>query len=907
MGDAAKTSGGTLFSLPPIPTHFPSISGAIRRTLCYHRFVTHSRPIPLDPLVAVYRAGEACPAPTVPAADWLRPAVLDTAPDAELAAAIGPFYAATHPLDLHPGAVAARVRFLRHALNHLVHGQDPLADRLARCLAPGEAYAVPGLGRTFWAAVVAALDPDRHPHWCPATEAGLIRLGLLDPAPAAVGPRLAAVLQGYDHVRAAAPDLSAPAIGDFLARVGRMTGRELPADATAAGRAWGPDADRVRAALREVRVRRPLRRRLREAPAGVMAALSWFQAAADRGDWAAAGESLRAAFPDGRWESPLPRFDDADDPALPFPDRARLWCEVAAVLRDRFRVHPLELADVVAAAVEPDDPPADRGSFAGFCGDTFRFLGELADADGKGWMAERRGRYQFVLREPLVELCEALADRYVRPVLGGEYGWDLEADARPGRALTSICKNDFGRSGPYQPVQWVTFYRRAMTSRRADAQFFARVAPGGVKFGVHLGRSAREAGKQFRRNVQDHADALFAALTAGRAFDECRFWAGDDLAEVVRVRTAADLREWAARKTVAVGRELPPGAEVLRRDELVGEILLTFDRLVPAFACAAEADPVPLLRRRAGSPGETAFDRAEFARETFLSDVWLDRVYGLLALKKQLILQGVPGTGKTHVARCLARLLTADRPDAVRLVQFHPAYSYEEFVEGIRVRNVEIDGRPGVAYPVEDGVLCAFAEQAARRPSEPHVLLIDEINRGNLPRVFGELLYLLEYRDQAVTLPYSKRAFRLPDNLYVVATMNAADRSAVALDQALRRRFSFVEMPPDAALLAHWLERHPPADPDEAFGPRVVRAFEELNRRLARDLGPDRQVGHSFFMVPGLDAGKLAAVWDHHVRPLLLDAVGGRAERLAEYEFARLTDGRKTKARKSAERVGGGP
>ncbi len=100
-------------------------------------------------------------------------------------------------------------------------------------------------------------------------------------------------------------------------------------------------------------------------------------------------------------------------------------------------------------------------------------------------------------------------------------------------------------------------------------------------------------------------------------------------------------------------------------------------------------------------------------------------------------------------------------------MQFHPAYSYEEFVEGIKVRSVEVDGRHDVTYPVEDGLLCSFAAEAARRPAEPHVLIIDEINRGNLPRIFGELLYLLEYRDQAVGLPYSRRGFRLPANLYL--------------------------------------------------------------------------------------------------------------------------------------------
>ena len=172
----------------------------------------------------------------------------------------------------------------------------------------------------------------------------------------------------------------------------------------------------------------------------------------------------------------------------------------------------------------------------------------------------------------------------------------------------------------------------------------------------------------------------------------------------------------------------------------------------------------------------------------------------------------MPGTGKTHVARSLARLLTEGRTDALRLVQFHPAYSYEEFVEGIRVRSVAgDDGRHDITYPVEDGLLCDFAAAAARRPAEPHVLIVDEINRGNLPRIFGELLYLLEYREQAVVLPYLRRSFQLPTNLYLIGTMNAADRSVALVDRALRRRFSFLEMPPDAHVLASWLHVHTPA------------------------------------------------------------------------------------------------
>ncbi len=706
--------------------------------------------------------------------------------------------------------------------------------------------------------------------------------------------RFATTLSGNEQVQEVAPELTPFQVSDFLERVSRMSGRELPP--ATAGFAWAVGPEEIQRALREVRIRSPIRKRMQETHVAVFEAVTRFQAESLAGNHEAAFEAFRGAYPELAWESALPFLDDAYSPALAVAERARLWCEVAGVLRDTFRVHPLELAEVLAVAGQPLPEPEPQ-DFLGLCSDTFAFLGELTTANTRVWMTTNRDRYKFVLREPLVELCEAIATRYIQPVLNREHGWDLECNAKTGRALTSICKNDFGRGG-YQPVQWVTFYRKSRANKRDDAQFFVRVATDGVRYGFHLGRTAREAGGQFRKAIQEHGEAVFRALAPGQLLDGCHFWAGDDFASEMPMRSPADLRAWATNKTIAAGIHRVPSDRVLRSDDLPGEVLLTFDRLLPLFACAAEPDPRPLLARRAGSPdGPPPYDPASFHRETFLSDVWLDRVFGLLRLKKQLIFQGVPGTGKTHVARALARLLTHDRPGCVRLVQFHPAYSYEEFVEGIRVRNVESDGRNEITYPVEDGVLAEFAAQAIARPSEPHVLIVDELNRGNLPRIFGELLFLLEYRDQAVTLPYSKRSFRLPENLFVLATMNQLDRSAVALDQALRRRFSFVDMPADAAVLARWLEEHPPiAQHDETFGPRVVRLFEELNDRLARDLGPGKHVGHSFFMVPELDREKLSAVWDHHVRPLLLDYLGGRDERLKDYTPERLL-GERTRQR----------
>ena len=184
-------------------------------------------------------------------------------------------------------------------------------------------------------------------------------------------------------------------------------------------------------------------------------------------------------------------------------------------------------------------------------------------------------------------------------------------------------------------------------------------------------------------------------------------------------------------------------------------------------------------------------DLDALAEDVFIEAEDLETIVDLLQDKKQVIFQGPPGTGKTYLARKLAECL-AGRDDRVRLVQFHPSYAYEDFVQGYRPTLQ--GGQAGFA--LRDGPLREMAK-LSKKSKEKHFLIIDEINRGNLAKILGELYFLLEYRDDGIRLQYTNKPFSLPPNLYIIGTMNTADRSIALVDLALRRRFHFVEFHPD--------------------------------------------------------------------------------------------------------------
>ena len=290
--------------------------------------------------------------------------------------------------------------------------------------------------------------------------------------------------------------------------------------------------------------------------------------------------------------------------------------------------------------------------------------------------------------------------------------------------------------------------------------------------------------------------------------------------------------------------------------------------------------PTPATKVTPPSPGPPTLQAVtpELAATLHISAEWLQDLVDLLAERQQIILYGPPGTGKTYLAQAIARHIT--QRDAIRLVQFHPSYSYEDFFEGFRPRESADGTAPGFAKTA--GPLRELAADARTRPDVPHVLIIDEINRGNLAKVFGELYFLLEYRNASIRLQYSpSEPFSLPSNIFIIGTMNTADRTIALVDTAIRRRFAFVELHPDEEpirdLLARWLA---------ANGESPERA--ELLRALNEAIGPedrDFKIGPSYLMRPGLDKpGRLERVWRHEILPTLEEHYFGRYSREQVHE-----------------------
>lgn len=277
----------------------------------------------------------------------------------------------------------------------------------------------------------------------------------------------------------------------------------------------------------------------------------------------------------------------------------------------------------------------------------------------------------------------------------------------------------------------------------------------------------------------------------------------------------------------------------------------------------------------------TEYTKTHFLNEVFISEAEYDRMAAALEYKNNIILRGAPGVGKSFAAKRLAFSLMGEKDEQrVCMVQFHHSYAYEDFLEGYRPTETG-------TLELKHGSFFDFCERAKADPERPYFYIIDEINRGELNKIFGEALLLLEKdkRNEEVTLLYSRKGFTIPANLRIIGMMNTADRSIALMDHALHRRFAFIDMQP---AFAHKGFQSFVSKASAPHLPQLLDELQRLNAHIAEDesLGKGFRIGHSYFCPADIDAlsdERLTLILEFEILPLLEEYWFEEPQKLQEW------------------------
>ncbi len=401
-------------------------------------------------------------------------------------------------------------------------------------------------------------------------------------------------------------------------------------------------------------------------------------------------------------------------------------------------------------------------------------------------------------------------------------------------------------------------------------QLFIQLNENLLKFGFYVNKNSIDSQNLFNKNFQKYQKELSfivrycldnnnTVYSYSLGNDQSEFtwkdWLKDSIQEVyVAVHLATH--------------------EVLQKssEELSHQIAQTFERFFPIVLLATSDNPMPVIREFLNLPKYTL---EECAEDTSIKKSHLKQWIRAIERKGQAILFGSPGTGKTFIAEHLARHLTNDNDDCWELVQFHPAYSYEDFIQGIRPQSQ--DGE--LKYPLVPGRFLEFCKKA-KSCQNLCVLIIDEINRANLTQVFGELMYLLEYRDKKIRLAGNSELFSIPKNVRIIGTMNTADRSIALVDHALRRRFAFIELRPNYEVLRRYHEK-------KETGFQVDGLIETLKRLNKAIANKHYEIGISYFLTENL-AEELEDIWQMEIEPYLEEYFYDQLDKVDEFRWDKI-------------------
>ena len=544
------------------------------------------------------------------------------------------------------------------------------------------------------------------------------------------------------------------------------------------------------------------------------------------------------------------------------------WYDVQKrpVKKDGWRKTIIKLSEDEFREIEQASGRPGDGLFSTI---SFDLLTELHKNPTQDFYRSKREDFKRYIEEPAQRVLKKVAANLPSPML------DLLETEK--KIFGKIPKNDWGKGGAWD-YYWGAFYPKG-GKRTEDAQLFLWINRDVVRFGFYIGEYGSMQRERFLKNCRQNAAALEMALKDSLPID-LAFSAPYDSSKSEKELIKTSFANWIGDPgklgidaAVMLNRA---AAEQITETELVERVSDTFKSLFPFVILATSDDPMPriaeYLETEPPQP-QPPYTLARCAEETRFDEDELARWVRAIERKGQAILYGPPGTGKTYVAERLARHLVGGGDGFIDILQFHPAYAYEDFIQGIRPRS-RPDG--GLEYPIVEGRFLEFC-RSARAVTGRCVLIIDEINRANLSRVFGELMYLLEYRTAKIPLATGGE-FQIPANIRIIGTMNTADRSIALVDHALRRRFAFIPLYPNYEVLKGFHQ-------ETGFDPEgLISVLRRLNSQIG---DPHYEVGITFFLREDI-AGQISDVWRMEIEPYLEEYFFDQRKKADEFRWEQV-------------------
>ncbi len=547
-------------------------------------------------------------------------------------------------------------------------------------------------------------------------------------------------------------------------------------------------------------------------------------------------------------------------------------------LKERYKLSPQEL-DILLCIDEKKPPTIVINPDCPFDKKTFELLSGLYSNPKKDFYSANKDDFKNYLESPFQDLFHKIAKEL--PMQVKNY---LELEKQ---LFSRILKNDWGKGGAWD-FYWGALYPKG-GKRIRDPQLFMWINRDRLEFGFYIGEYGSDQRNRFTRNAQANQKILYNIMNESLAGSDVQYGEHDEFVggtKGIGVDVSRpSLQDWLnnPEESGVHAAVLLPKEAVLQysTEQLSKEIIQIYQALFPLILLAIHDDPMPAILDYIGGEEpkllNLEYPLKDFAEKTSFNEASLEQWVRAIERKKQVIIYGPPGTGKTFMAEHLARHLIGGGDGFSEVVQFHPAYAYEDFIQGIRPK---AKGNGQLDYPVMPGRFLEFCEKA-KGCKNLCVLIVDEINRANLARVFGELMYLLEYRNREVPLS-GGGAFRIPDNVRIIGTMNTADRSIALVDHALRRRFAFLALYPNYEILKRYHGKEETGFPVEA----LIEILKELNRMIA-----DRnyEIGMSFFLRMDISE-QIEDIWSMEIEPYLEEYFFDQPAKMDEFRWAKIAE-----------------